>query len=77
MANKLVCRAIWLIKETTLEICWDDSPRRLTFFAVSATVSLNLRIFCTERSIASPPDSAVDEAVRATVAALLAFSATC
>ena len=69
MANKLVCRAIWLIKETTLEICWDDSPRRLTFFAVPATVSRRLRIFRTVRSIANPPVSAVVEAVRATAAA--------
>src|ERR687886_388240 len=67
--SKFVCRAIWLIKETTLEICWDDSPSRLTFFAVPATVSRKLRIFCTVRSIANPPVSAVVEAVRATAAA--------
>ena len=58
-----------MIKDTTLEICWEDSPRRFTFLAVSATVSRRFKMLSTVRSMASVLVWAVVEALRATSAA--------
>ena len=75
-ANKLVREAIWETTATIFEISWEASAKRLTFRAVSDTVSRICRIPATVLSTESPPFRAVIEEVRATSSASLAFSAT-